>query len=256
LIISEAKLTPKLCSDSILTKSLIKTEKRVGYWTHSFFWPKFLVKPVRFKILDISKAFDRVWREGLFDLLWKNGIQGKCWKLLRSLYSNVSNKVLFGDFESDWQKARNILSFFDFLSAHIPCRVKMLSSVHCPVWKPTESHLKYHSFHITHSDGENILLNSLLDLFTKITDLEKIPEDWHKGIIKPIHKRGSMYDLNNYRIKWDFSALLMSPVSTNNSVIFGIKNLRRRVHIVMPLDNIPKTFHENNIFQCEVEDFV
>ena len=51
--------------------------------------------------LDLSKAFDRVWREGLFDLLWKNGIQGKCWKLLRSLYSNVSNKVLFGDFESD-----------------------------------------------------------------------------------------------------------------------------------------------------------
>jgi hypothetical protein len=33
----------------------------------------------------------------------------------------------------------------------------------------------------------------LLDLFTKITDLEKIPEDWHKGIIKPIHKGGSMY---------------------------------------------------------------
>ena len=52
--------------------------------------------------LDLYKAFDRVWREGLFYLLWKNGIQGKCWKLLRSLYSNVSNKVLFGDFESDW----------------------------------------------------------------------------------------------------------------------------------------------------------
>ena len=52
--------------------------------------------------LDFSKAFDRVWRDGLFHLLWKNGIQGKCWKLLRSLYSNVSNKVLFEDFESDW----------------------------------------------------------------------------------------------------------------------------------------------------------
>ena len=52
--------------------------------------------------LDLSKAFDRVWRECLFYLLWKNGIQGKCWKLLRSLYSNVCNKVLFGDFESDW----------------------------------------------------------------------------------------------------------------------------------------------------------
>ena len=39
----------------------------------------------------------------------------------------------------------------------------------------------------------------MLDQFTKITDLEKIPEDWHKGIIKPIYKGGSMYDLDNYR---------------------------------------------------------
>ena len=45
----------------------------------------------------------------------------------------------------------------------------------------------------------NTLLNSLLDLFTKITDFEKIPEDWPKGIIKPIHEGGSMYDLDNYR---------------------------------------------------------
>ncbi|VDI39242.1 Hypothetical predicted protein [Mytilus galloprovincialis] len=46
--------------------------------------------------LDLSKAFDRVWRDGLFYLLWKTGIQGKCWKLLKSLYSNV----LFGDCET------------------------------------------------------------------------------------------------------------------------------------------------------------
>jgi hypothetical protein len=31
------------------------------------------------------------------------------------------------------------------------------------------------------------------------TDLEKIPDDWYKGIIKPIHKGGSMYKLDNYR---------------------------------------------------------
>ena len=43
--------------------------------------------------------------------------------------------------------------------------------------------------------GRNTLLNPLLDIFTKITDLEKSP----KGIIKHIHKGGSMYDLDNYR---------------------------------------------------------
>ena len=52
--------------------------------------------------LDLSKAFDKVWRDGLFYLLWQKGIQGKCWKLLRSLYENVSNKVIFGDYESEW----------------------------------------------------------------------------------------------------------------------------------------------------------
>ncbi|VDI39241.1 Hypothetical predicted protein [Mytilus galloprovincialis] len=46
--------------------------------------------------LDLTKAFDRLWRDGLFYLLWKTGIQGKCWKLLKSLYSNV----LFGDCET------------------------------------------------------------------------------------------------------------------------------------------------------------
>ena len=52
--------------------------------------------------LDLSAAFDKVWRDGLFYLLWQNGIQGKCWKILRALYKNVSNKVLFGGYESDW----------------------------------------------------------------------------------------------------------------------------------------------------------
>ena len=52
--------------------------------------------------LDLSKAFDRVWREGLFPLLWESGIQGKSWRLIKEIYRNVENKVVFGDFESDW----------------------------------------------------------------------------------------------------------------------------------------------------------
>jgi hypothetical protein len=44
--------------------------------------------------LDLSKAFARVWREGLFYLLWKNGIQGKCWKLLKSLELNFRFHLL------------------------------------------------------------------------------------------------------------------------------------------------------------------
>ncbi|VDH99015.1 Hypothetical predicted protein [Mytilus galloprovincialis] len=49
--------------------------------------------------------------------------------------------------------------------------------------------------------GGDILLNSLVHIFTKITDLEIIPDEWHKGIIIPIHKDGSTHSLSNYRGK-------------------------------------------------------
>jgi hypothetical protein len=63
---------------------------------------KFKNRKTYLAFLDLSKAFDRVWRDGMFYLLWKSGIQCKCWKLLRSLYSHVSNKLLFGDFKSEF----------------------------------------------------------------------------------------------------------------------------------------------------------
>ena len=56
---------------------------------------KYAKKKTYIAFLDLSKAFDRVWRDGLFYLLWENGIQGKCWRLLRSIYDGVSNKVVF-----------------------------------------------------------------------------------------------------------------------------------------------------------------
>jgi hypothetical protein len=52
--------------------------------------------------LDLSKTFDRIWRDGLFYLLWKNGVQGKIWRLLKEIYSNVENKVIFESYKSEW----------------------------------------------------------------------------------------------------------------------------------------------------------
>jgi hypothetical protein len=34
------------------------------------------------------------------------------------------------------------------------------------------------------------MIKSLSDLFTCISDFEMIPDDWCKGIIKPLHKSG------------------------------------------------------------------
>ena len=50
----------------------------------------------------MSKAFDRIWREGLFYLIWTNGVEEKVWRLLKELYSTVNNKVVLGDLESEW----------------------------------------------------------------------------------------------------------------------------------------------------------
>ena len=43
------------------------------------------------------------------------------------------------------------------------------------------------------------LMTSLIDLFTLISDLETEPDDCQICVIKPLHKSGSMYDLDNYR---------------------------------------------------------
>jgi hypothetical protein len=106
-----------ICS---LQKKEEKEWNRKQCWMQdtSLFYTIILTKPVRFVItekdtvvdflntylafLDLWKAFERVWREGLFYLLWQNGIQGKCWRLLWSLYKKVNNRVLFGNYESDW----------------------------------------------------------------------------------------------------------------------------------------------------------
>jgi hypothetical protein len=50
--------------------------------------------------------------------------------------------------------------------------------------------------------GGDIMIKSLSDLFTCISDFVMIPDDWCKGIIKPLHKSGSIYTgcLTNFEI--------------------------------------------------------
>jgi hypothetical protein len=51
--------------------------------------------------LDISKAFDCVWMDGLFFKLFNLGIQGKSWRLLKKWYSNLSCRVAHNDLLSE-----------------------------------------------------------------------------------------------------------------------------------------------------------
>ena len=52
--------------------------------------------------LDVSKAFDGVWINGLFISLWDLGITGCTWRLLYNSYENFKCRVRIQDKLSDW----------------------------------------------------------------------------------------------------------------------------------------------------------
>ena len=57
---------------------------------------------VRFVFLDMSKAFDKVWHEGLLFKLKQNGINGKLLSLLENYLKNRKQRVVINGCESDW----------------------------------------------------------------------------------------------------------------------------------------------------------
>jgi Reverse transcriptase (RNA-dependent DNA polymerase) len=69
------------CVEHILTLSqLLLGRKRQGKRTYSFF-------------LDIKKAYDTVWRNGLWYKLWQLGIRGKAWRIIKNMYDNTRSCV-------------------------------------------------------------------------------------------------------------------------------------------------------------------
>ena len=52
---------------------------------------------------DISKVFDRVWRDGLLFKLKQNGVSGNSFQLIKRFLSGRFQKVLLNDQTSDWE---------------------------------------------------------------------------------------------------------------------------------------------------------
>ena len=57
---------------------------------------------VRSVYLDISKAFDKVWHEGLVFKLMQNGVEGDLLTLIKNYLSNRKQRVVINGTESDW----------------------------------------------------------------------------------------------------------------------------------------------------------
>jgi hypothetical protein len=56
--------------------------------------------------IDVRKAYDRVWRDGLWKRLWDAGVRGKMWRVLRSMYSEVKSCVMVDGVQTEWFETR------------------------------------------------------------------------------------------------------------------------------------------------------
>ena len=61
---------------------------------------------VRGVFLDISKAFDRVWHEGLIYKLRCNGVEGKALNILQSFLKDRYQRVVLNGQSSDWERIK------------------------------------------------------------------------------------------------------------------------------------------------------
>ena len=52
--------------------------------------------------LDIRKAYDTVFRDGMWKRLLEVGIGGKMWRVLRNIYETVESCVVVGKERTDW----------------------------------------------------------------------------------------------------------------------------------------------------------
>ena len=52
--------------------------------------------------VDIQKAYDRVWREGLWKRLYECGISGKMWRVIKNIYERVESCVLIDEIMTEF----------------------------------------------------------------------------------------------------------------------------------------------------------
>ena len=70
------------CVDNIYVLSeLVQGRLREGKKTYAFF-------------LDVQKAYDTVWRNGLWVKMWELGVRGKMWRVIKEMYRVSRSAVL------------------------------------------------------------------------------------------------------------------------------------------------------------------
>jgi hypothetical protein len=52
--------------------------------------------------IDVKKAYDRVWRDGLWKRLWDAGVRGKMWRIIKNMYQEVKSCVMVEGEQTEW----------------------------------------------------------------------------------------------------------------------------------------------------------
>ena len=70
------------CIDNVFTlNEIVQGRLRENKVTYAFF-------------LDIQKAFDTVWHQGLWYRLWELGVRGRMWRVIKRMYQVTKSSVL------------------------------------------------------------------------------------------------------------------------------------------------------------------
>ena len=77
------------CVDNIYTlNELVQGRLREGKDTYTFF-------------LDVQKAYETVWRNGLWFKLWEFGVRGEMWRVIKRMYESSKSAVLLDGEQSE-----------------------------------------------------------------------------------------------------------------------------------------------------------
>jgi hypothetical protein len=57
--------------------------------------------PTYLCFIDVKKAYDRVWQDGLLKQLWNFDIKGKMWRIIREMYKGTRSSVIVGNGATD-----------------------------------------------------------------------------------------------------------------------------------------------------------
>ena len=109
--ISFDKIYNHLCDNELLSPSQSgfrpgdSTVNQLIAITHQIHvaFEEYASRETRAVFLDISKAFDKVWHDGLLHRLESNGISGLLLNLIRYFLSERQQRVVFNGKNSDWR---------------------------------------------------------------------------------------------------------------------------------------------------------